>query len=155
MFRQCPVTERLPALMQVSSLQLLLSAQFAACWEFLTMATFLHFAGSAVLLEDRKTTWTGIGQPAVFLRVTHHPKESPRIIQPEPPRASCFYPDGSTAPDPPQTKHQLRSEFVRPRKQSARACCHERALERRFLSCSIGNSTCRRRSGCLSRNTAQ
>jgi len=78
--RKCPVTERLPALMQASSLQLLLSAQFAVSWGFLTMATFLHFAGSAVLLEDRKTTWTGIDRAAVFLRVTHYPKESPRII---------------------------------------------------------------------------
>jgi hypothetical protein len=26
--------------------------------------------------------------PALFLRVIHHPKESPRIVQPEPPRAS-------------------------------------------------------------------
>lgn len=68
------------------------------------MATLLHFAGLAVLFDDRKATWIGPGQTAVFFRVTHHPKESPRIVQPEPPRAPWFYPDGITVPDPPRTR---------------------------------------------------
>jgi hypothetical protein len=68
------------------------------------MATFLHFVGLAVLLDDRKATWAGVGQAKLFLRVTHHPKESPRITQPEPPRAPWFYPDGTPAPDPPLTQ---------------------------------------------------
>ena len=52
--------------------------------------------------------------PALFLRVTHHPKESPRIGQPEPPRAPWFYPDGITAPLPPRPKLYLSRGSWRP-----------------------------------------
>ncbi len=56
--------ERLPALMQVRSLGFRLSAEFATICGFSAVATFLHLTGLAALLDDRKATWTGIGQGA-------------------------------------------------------------------------------------------
>ena len=50
----------------------------------------------------------------------------------------------SRRPILPGSSHSFAASFCVPHK-NARPCCHERARERRVLSCSIGNSTCRRR----------
>jgi hypothetical protein len=60
----------------------------------------------------------------------------------------------SRCPILPGPSRSFAASFRVPHK-NARPCCHERARARRFLSCSIGNSTCRRRSRCSPRCTAR